>query len=109
MSTRSNRPPRRNSFATADTGRRSRHRPDGGSRPACKSHGLYHIGSARNVKQGPANSENRQQIGVAPVHPCTCALKRYELLPAARRYAEDLTEGPKDASRRRERTPVMLG
>src|SRR5215471_7185524 len=94
MSTRPSRPPRHNSFATTDTGRRPRHRPDGGSQPACNAQRDHRNASVRNAKQGAANSENRQQIGVAPVHPCTCGLKRYELL-----RAEDLTEGPKDASR----------
>src|SRR5215467_3503114 len=78
------RPPRRNSFATIDTGRRPRHRPDGGSQLACNAQRDHRNASARNAKQGPASSENRQQIGVAPVHPCTCALKRDELLRAAR-------------------------
>src|SRR5215467_789904 len=82
--TAANRPPERNNFSTNDNRRLSRHKPDAGSQPVCNGHGRHRSGSVRNAKQGPANSENSAQIGVPPVRSYTCALRRHELLRAAR-------------------------
>jgi hypothetical protein len=101
------RPPERNNFSTTDSGRLSRYKPDVGSQPACKAHRDHRSASVRNAKQGPANSQNIRRIGVPLESPCTYALKLYELLRAARRYAED-SNGPQDVSHH-ERMPVMLG
>jgi hypothetical protein len=59
------------------------------------------------ARQEPANYENSRRIGVPPVSPRTYALKCYEPLRGARRYAED-SNGPQRASHH-ERMPMMLG
>jgi hypothetical protein len=102
------RPPRRNSFSTIDTGHRSRHRPDGGSPPACKAHRDHHNGSVRNAKQARANSENNRRIGAAPVGPRTYALTRCEFREAAHRCAED-SKGPRRVCHQHGRVPGTLG
>jgi hypothetical protein len=103
------RPPDRNNFSTTDSGCLSRYKLDGGSQPACKPHPDHRSGSIRNARQGRASSENSWRIGVARVSPpCTCALKRYGLRRAARRYAED-SKGPQSVCQHHERMLVMLG
>ena len=78
------RPPERNNFSTTDSGHLSRHKPDVGSHPACKMRRDQRSEGVQNAKQGSANSESSQRTGVAPARPCTCVLKRYELLRVAR-------------------------
>src|SRR2546429_2304359 len=101
------RPPERNNFSTTDSDRLSRYKPDVGSQPACKAHRDHRSGSVRNARQEPATYENSRRIGVPPVSPRTYALKCYEPLRGARRYAED-SNGPQRASHH-ERMPMMLG
>src|SRR5262249_48651076 len=91
------RAPEHNNYASTDSGRLSRYKPDAGSQRACKAARDHRSGNVRNAKPGPANSENSRHIDVAPGGPHTYALKRCEPRTAARRCAED-SKGPQSVA-----------
>src|SRR5262249_45502252 len=78
------RPLEHSSFSTTDSDRLLRRKPDVDSQPVCKMSWDHRSEAVQNAKQGSANFENSERTGVAPAPSCTCVLKCYELLRAAR-------------------------